>query len=105
MSPAPKRVYDVTVFGPDLGGAVAAALCAKKGLRVLLAPMQPVPVAREADGWLLPQAHPVIPPLRQLTAAVAAIDELGIGPDLTRQTAAAQGAFQILGEKLRLSLP
>ena len=103
--PAPKKVYDVAVLGPDFGGAVAAALCARKGLRTLLAPMQHVAAVREADGWLLPQSHPVIPPLRQLSAAVSAVDELGIGPDLTRQAAAAQSAFQILSEKLRLSLP
>src|SRR5205085_7567321 len=32
-------------------------------------------------------------------------DELGLGPDLLRLAGAAQGAFQILGDKLRLSLP
>ncbi|HUJ26231.1 MAG TPA: hypothetical protein VLW85_09445, partial [Myxococcales bacterium] len=105
MSPAPKKVYDVAVLGPDVGGAVAAALCAKKGLRTLLAPMQPVPVARESDGWLLPSAHPILPPLRQLSAAVGPLDDLGLGADLTRLAAGVQGAFQILTEKLRLSLP
>lgn len=105
MSPAPKKVYDVAVLGPDIGGAVAAALCAKKGLRTLLAPMQPVPVARESDGWLLPSAHPILPPLRQLSAAMGPLDDLGLGADLARQAAGAQGAFQILTDRLRLSLP
>lgn len=102
---APKRVYDVAVLGPDLGGAVAAALAAKRGLRTLLAPLAPVAVARESDGWLLPSAHPMISPLRQLSGAVGALDELGLSADLQRLAATAQGAFQILGEKLRLSLP
>ena len=110
MSPTPprtvaKRVYDVAIIGPDVGGAAAAALCARRGLRTLLAPLQTVGAARESDGWLLPGAHPMIPPLRHLSAAVGPLEEMGLGADLQRLGAAAQGSFQILGEKLRLSLP
>jgi hypothetical protein len=110
MSSAPpklpaRRIYDVAVLGPDLGGAAAAALCARRGLRVLLAPMQPLAAARESEGWLLPAANPLVPPLRQLAGASGTLDELGLGADLQRQAAAAQGSFQVLGEKLRLSLP
>ena len=100
-----RRVYDVVVLGPDLGGAAAAALLARRGLRVLLAPMSAAAAARESEGWLLPAAHPMVPPLRQLSGASAAIDELGLGQDLVRQAAQTAGAFQLLGEKLRLSLP
>ncbi len=100
-----KKVYDVAVFGPDVGGAAAAALSARRGLRTLLAPLSPISVARESDGWLLPAAHPMMPPLRQLSAAVGALDECGLSAELQRQSAPAEGAFQILGEKLRLSLP
>ncbi len=100
-----KRVYDVAIIGGELGGAVVAALLAKKGLRVLLATMGPKTVARESDGWLLPCAHPMLTPLRQLSGAAGALDELGIGPELQRMTAATGGAFQILTDKLRLSLP
>jgi hypothetical protein len=103
--PVGKRFYDLVVLGPDLGGAVAAALAAKRGLRTLLAPLVPVASAREIDGWLLPGALPIVPPLRSLSAAVGALEELGLGPDLQRQASVTQGAFQILGEKLRLSLP
>ncbi len=105
MKTVGKRVYDVAVLGSDVGGAAAAALVAKRGLRVLLATMGPTSIARESDGWLLPSSHPMIPPLRQLSAASGALDELGLGADLQRQAAATQGAFQILGEKLRISLP
>lgn len=100
-----KRVYDVAVLGSDVAGAAAAALIAKRGLRVLLASMGPISVAREVDGWLLPAAHPMIPPLRQLSGAAGSLDELGLAADLQRQAAPTQGAFQLLGEKLRLSLP
>ena len=101
---AARRVYDVAIIGPDIGGAAAAALLAKRGLRVLLAPLTTPTVARESEGWLLPAAHPMIPPLRQLSGSAWALDELGLAADL-RQPAGAAGAFQILGESLRLSLP
>lgn len=100
-----KRVYDVAVLGPDVGGAALAALTARRGLRTLLVPMAPVGTSRESEGWLVPQAHPAIPPLRQLSAAVGILDELGLGADIHRQASGAQGGFQLLGEKLRLSLP
>lgn len=100
-----KRVYDVAVIGPDVGGAAAAALLTKRGLRVLLAPMSQPSVARESEGFLLPASHPMIPPLRQLSGAASALDELGLSQELLRQAATTQGAFQLLGEKLRLSLP
>ncbi len=99
-----KRVYDVAVLGPDVGGAAAAALCSRRGLRALLAPLSPVAAARESDGWLLPSAQSILPPLRQLSGAVGVLDEAGIGTDLQRQGGGA-GSFQILTEKLRLSLP
>jgi len=100
-----SRIYDVVVVGPDVGGAAAAALCARRGLRTVLAPMTKVAAARESEGWLLPAAHPMIVPLRQLSAAMPSLDELGLGADLLRQAAATQGGFQILGDRLRLSLP
>ncbi len=102
-----KRVYDLVVLGPDLGGAAAFALASKKGLRSVLVPLAPIAVARESEGWLLPTAHPMIPPLRWLSASAAVLDETGLGADLQRQAAALppQGGFQILSDKLRLSLP
>lgn len=102
--PASKRLYDVAVLGPDVGGAATAALCARRGLRTLLATLGPVQVARESDGWLLPSAASILPPLRQLNGAVGVLDELGVGTDLHRQ-GAGPNSFQILSDKLRLSLP
>jgi hypothetical protein len=99
-----KRLYDVAVIGPDVGGAAAAALCSRRGLRALLAPLSSVSAARESDGWLLPNAQSILPPLRQLSGAVGVLDEAGLGTDLQRQ-GGGPGSFQILTEKLRLSLP
>jgi len=100
-----KRVYDVAIFGKDVGGAVAGALLAKKGLRVLLATLGPMAATRESEGWLLPTAQPVLAPLRQLSGTAGPLDELGVGQELQRQAAATGGAFQILSDRLRLSLP
>jgi len=100
-----KRVYDVVVLGSDLGGAATAALLAKRGLRVCMATLGPAQVARESQGWLLPNAHPVVPPLRQLSGASAALDELGLGQDLQRLASPGASAIQILSDRLRLSLP
>ena len=102
--PAAKRVYDVAVLGPDVGGAAAAALCSRRGLRTLLAPLGQVAAARESDGWLIPAAPSILPPLRQLNGAVGTLDEAGLGTDLQRQ-GGGPGSFQILTDKLRLSLP
>lgn len=100
-----KRVYDVIVLGQSLSGAATAALLAKRGLRVLIATLGPAVVSRESGGWQLPAAHPIVPPLRQLSGASAALDELGLGQDLQRLASPATGALQMLGERLRLSLP
>ena len=102
--PVAKRVYDVAILGPDVGGAAAAALCSRRGLRTLLAPLAPVTAARESEGWLLPGAQSILPPLRQLSGAVGVLDEAGLGTDLQRQ-GGGPGSFQILTERLRLSLP
>lgn len=102
----PRRLYDVAILGPDLGGAAAAALICRKGVRAVLCPMGAPPVARESDGWLLPAAFPALPPLRQLSGASAQLDELGLGQELQRiASSPTHGAFQILTDKLRLSLP
>jgi hypothetical protein len=100
---APRRIYDVAVLGPDVGGAATAALLARRGLRVVLVPDGPV--SKDAEGWILPGAIPPLPPLRQLNGAVGVLDELGLAQELQRQSAGPQGALQILGDGLRLSLP
>ena len=104
VRPVAKRIYDVAVLGPDVGGAATAALCSRRGLRALLAPLMPVGAARESEGWLLPCAQSILPPLRQLSGAVGVLDEAGLGTDLQRQ-GGGLGSFQILTDRLRLSLP
>ena len=71
-----KRVYDVAVIGPDLGGAATAALIARRGMRVLLAPLSLPAVSREREGWLIPSSHSLLPPLRQLSGATPARSQI-----------------------------
>jgi phytoene dehydrogenase-like protein len=100
----PRRLYDVAVIGSDPGGAATAAILSRRGLRVLLAadgPLSP----KESDGWVLPGAVPAVPSLRHLTGAGPVVDDLGLGQELSRQSAGPPGGLQILGESLRLSLP
>ena len=53
IAPAPARhVYDVLVIGAELGGALAAALLAKRGLRVLWAEHAQLASGYEHDGFL-----------------------------------------------------
>jgi hypothetical protein len=100
----PRRVYDVAVIGSDPGGAATAALLARRGLRVILAADGSI-LPRESDGWVLPGAVPVLPPLRQLSGSAPVLDDLGLSQELVRQSAGSPGALQILGDSLRLSLP
>jgi len=56
--PLQRRVYDVAIIGPDLGGAAAAALLAKRGLRVLMAPSRrPGWRATATAGCFLPRTR------------------------------------------------
>src|SRR5207237_571599 len=63
-----------------------------------------IAASRESEGWLIPGAPSVLPPLRQLIGAVGTLDEAGLGTDLQRQ-GGGPGSFQILTDRLRLSLP
>src|SRR4051812_17617751 len=100
----PRRLYDVAVIGSDPGGAATAAILSRRGFRVLLAADGPL-TPRESDGWVLPGAVPAVPSLRQLVGAAPVLDDLGLGQELSRQSAGPPGALQILGDSLRLSLP
>ena len=52
IAPGPSRhVYDVLVLGAELGGALAAALLAKRGLRVLWAEHANLAPGYEHDGF------------------------------------------------------
>ena len=59
----PRHVYDVVVLGGQIGGAVASALLAKRGYRVLHVEHDGMGHGYAHEGWLLPYAPFVTPPL------------------------------------------
>lgn len=102
--PATHRVYDVCVVGSQLGGAVAGALLAKRGYRVLHIDHDGLGPTYEDQGWLLPHAPVLLPSPRLLPAAEAALQELGLLTDVQRALEPSTPDLQILLPRARLDL-
>lgn len=84
-SPAPTRhVYDVAVVGSHLGGAIAGALLQRRGHHVLYIEHDGTGSGYAHDGWLLPYAPFVLPPLKSCAALEEALTELGLNTTYTR---------------------
>ncbi|CAM3675358.1 desaturase [Corallococcus sp. ZKHCc1 1396] len=79
-----RHVYDVIVLGSQVGGALAAALLAKRNHRVLLVEHDGMGPGYEHDGFLLPYAPFVAPPLKAMPAVEEALAELGISTAIGR---------------------
>lgn len=85
VSSAPTRhVYDVIVLGGQLAGALSAALLAKRGYKVLLIEHDGLGQGYEHDGYLLPFAPFIAPPIKALGALADAFAELGLATTLSR---------------------
>ncbi len=80
-----KHVYDVIVLGGQLGGAMAAALLAKRGYRVLLIEHDGMGHGYEHEGYLLPYAPFVAPALKGMPVVEEAFTELGLTTTVQRQ--------------------
>lgn len=94
---AARQVYDAIVIGPQLGGAVAGALLARRGLRVLH-------VTGEIEGHGT-DFSPLFPPFKALPAAHAVLEELGLTVELTRALRPLSRGIQLLGPGHRLDIP
>jgi phytoene dehydrogenase-like protein len=82
---APSRhVYDVIILGSQLGGALAAALLAKRGYNVLLVEHDGTGLGYEHEGYVLPYAPFVAPALKTMPAVEEAFTELGLHTTLQR---------------------
>lgn len=103
--PVTQRLYDVCVVGSQLGGAVAGALLARRGYRVLHVDHDGTGGSYEDHGYLLPWAPAVFPPFRLLPAAEAALTELGFTTDLGRALEPATPSLQVLLPRNRLDVP
>src|SRR5690606_10347132 len=82
---APSRhVYDVIVVGGQLGGALGAALLAKRGYQVLYVEHEGTERPYAHEGWWLPTAPFLIPGLKEMPGVESALAELGLQHSLPR---------------------
>jgi phytoene dehydrogenase-like protein len=102
--PATQRIYDACVIGSQLGGAVAGALLARRGYRVLHVDHDGVGGSYEDGGYLLPYAPAVLPSPRLLPAAEAALTELGLTTDTLRSLEPCHPDLQLLLPRHRVDL-
>ncbi|HEX8702758.1 MAG TPA: NAD(P)-binding protein [Myxococcaceae bacterium] len=93
-----QHVYDVIVMGSQIGGALAAALLAKRKNRVLLIDHDGTGTGYEHGGYVLPYAPSVAPALKTMPTVEEAFTELGL-------TTAVQRAMRPHVPELQLVLP
>lgn len=105
LSVGPSRhVYDAIIFGGQLGGALCAALLAKRGHRVLLVEHDGLGAGYEHEGFLLPFAPFIVPALRSMPAAEEAFTELGLTTTVQRTVRLHQPDLQLILPRHRMDL-
>ncbi len=105
LSSGPTRhVYDVIVLGGQLGGPLAAALLAKRHLRVLYVDHDGLGPGYEHGDWLLPYGPFVSPPLKSMPVVDEALIELGIHTTVQHAMRPHEPGLQLVFPKHRLDL-
>lgn len=100
----PTRLYDVVVIGNDLPGLVAAALLAKRGLRILHVD-HGAPHDRHVSGGFRLQSVPMAYPLPRASRSLHAMaEELGVLPMIGRAMTPYAGGLQLLLPSARIAL-
>ncbi len=102
--PATQRLYDVCVIGSQLGGVVAGALLARRGLRVLHVAHDDPGFHYADHGYVLPFGPAVLPSPRQLPSAESVLAELGLSTDVGRALAPSEPDLQLLLPRHRVDL-
>jgi phytoene dehydrogenase-like protein len=102
--PATQRLYDVCVVGSQLGGVVAGALLARRGLRVLHIAHDDPGFHYLEHGYVLPFGPAVVPNPRHLPAAEAVLSELGLTTDFSRALAPSDSDLQLLLPRHRVDV-
>jgi phytoene dehydrogenase-like protein len=97
-------VYDVAVVGGQLSGAIAAALLARRGYQVLYVEHDGTGAGYAHDGWLLPYAPFVMPPLKAVAAFEEVAAELGVTTPLQRAMKLATPMLQLVRPGVRLDV-
>lgn len=103
--PSKRQIYDAVIVGSQLGGALAAALLARRGIRVLVIGHDGIADTYTDGGYVLPFGPSLMPPLKGLPVADAAFTELGMATDLGRTLTPYDPELQILlpGHRFDLS--
>lgn len=99
-----RHVYDVIVLGSQVGGALAAALLAKRNHRVLLVEHDGMGPGYEHDGFMLPYAPFVAPPLKAMPVVEEALAELGLATTIGRALRPHVPELQLVLPKNRVDL-
>jgi hypothetical protein len=100
---AAVQTFDVLVIGSQIAGAVAGALLARRGYRVLTVEHAPLASDYLEGDFRLPFGPTVLPQLRHLPSAQAIFEELGLGSEMARASQPITG-LQILSDRSRLDL-
>jgi len=99
-----RHVYDVIVIGSQLGGALAAAMLAKRNHRVLLVEHDGMGPGYEHGGYVLPYAPFVAPPLKTMPTVEEALTELGLAGTVQRSLRPHAPELQLLLPRNRLDI-
>ncbi|WP_428262719.1 NAD(P)-binding protein [Haliangium sp.] len=99
----PTNSYDLIVVGDDFAGLVAAALCARRGLRVLVLSHGGRPGSYNLGPHRLPAAPMALTGL-STPAVQRVLDELHLTHTLRRKLDGPQQGFQFVGPDVRLDV-
>jgi phytoene dehydrogenase-like protein len=103
--PATQRHYDACVVGSQVGGAVASALLAKRGFRVLEVDHDGRGAGYVDGGFVLPWRPALFPSPRLMPAGESALSELGLSSTLARLLRPLATGVQLFLPRHRLDLP
>lgn len=103
--PATQRTYDACVVGSQVGGAVAAALLARRGFRVLEVDHDGRGAGYADDGWVLPWRPALFPSPRLMPAGESALEELAASSHVARALRPVAPGLQLFLPRHRLDLP
>jgi phytoene dehydrogenase-like protein len=102
--PATQRTYDVCILGSQLGGVVAGALLARRGLRVLHVAHGDLGPGYLSHGYSLPWGPAAVPSPRHMPAAESVLAELGLATDVLRALEPSVPDLQLLLPRHRVDV-
>lgn len=103
--PATQRQYDACVVGSQVGGAIAAALLARRGFRVLEVDHDGRGAGYVDGGFVLPWRPALFPSPRLMPAGESALDQLAAASNLARALRHVPSGVQLILPRHRLDLP